>query len=327
MSEREGPQRERGATRAVRPAATPGGPAEERAQREREGPQRERGATRAVRPAATPGGPVEERAQRGREGGQPQERVAGFAGVGRVMVVIPTYNEVANLESVIARLRAAVPEAHALVVDDSSPDGTGELADRLAVRDDRVRVLHRAQKAGLGAAYIAGFRQVLGEGFDAVVEMDADGSHAPEELPRLLAALRDADLVLGSRWVPGGEVRNWPRVRQLISRGGNLYARLLLRFPVRDATGGYRAYRRVVLETLKLDEVASQGYCFQIDLAWKTWREGFRVVEVPITFTERVQGQSKMSRAIVTEALWRVAQWGLTQRSGSARAKALARRG
>jgi len=250
-----------------------------------------------------------------------------FEDLGRVIVVIPTYNEVANVESIVARLRAAVPEAHALVVDDSSPGGTGELADRLAVGDDRVRVLHRAQKAGLGAAYIAGFRQVLAEGFDAVVEMDADGSHAPEELPRLLAALRGADLVIGSRWVPGGEIRNWPWLRQVISRGGNLYARLLLRFPVRDATGGYRAYRRVVLETLKLDEVASQGYCFQIDLAWKSWREGFRVVEVPITFTEREHGQSKMSRAIVTEALWRVAQWGLTHRSGSARARALARRG
>jgi len=250
-----------------------------------------------------------------------------FGDLGRVIVVIPTYNEVANVESIVARLRAAVPEAHALVVDDSSPDGTGELADRLAVGDDRVRVLHRAQKAGLGAAYIAGFRQVLTEGFDAVVEMDADGSHAPEELPRLLAALRGADLVIGSRWVPGGEVRNWPWLRQVISRGGNLYARLLLRFPVRDATGGYRAYRRVVLETLKLDEVASQGYCFQIDLAWKSWREGFRVVEVPITFTEREHGQSKMSRPIVTEALWRVAQWGLTHRSRSARARALARRG
>ena len=249
-----------------------------------------------------------------------------FEDLGRVIVVIPTYNEVANVEPIVARLRAAVPEAHALVVDDSSPDGTGELADRLAVGDDRVRVLHRAQKAGLGAAYIAGFRQVLAEGFDAVVEMDADGSHAPEELPRLLAALRGADLVIGSRWVPGGEIRNWPWLRQVISRGGNLYARLLLRFPVRDATGGYRAYRRVVLETLKLDEVASQGYCFQIDLAWTAWREGFRVVEVPITFTEREHGQSKMSRAIVTEALWRVAQWGLTHRSRSARAKALARR-
>jgi dolichol-phosphate mannosyltransferase len=250
-----------------------------------------------------------------------------FADIGRILVIIPTYNEVANLEQIVGRLRAAVPEAHALVVDDGSPDGTGELADRLAVTDDQVRVLHRSEKTGLGAAYIAGFRQALADGFDVAVEMDADGSHAPEELPRLLAGLRDADLVIGSRWIPGGEMRNWPPLRQVISRGGNLYARLLLRFPVRDATGGYRAYRRVVLETLKLDEVASQGYCFQIDLAWKSWRGGFRVVEVPITFTQREHGQSKMSRAIVTEALWRVTQWGLTHRSRSARAKALAGRG
>jgi dolichol-phosphate mannosyltransferase len=250
-----------------------------------------------------------------------------LADLGRVLVVIPTYNEAANLESIVGRLRAAVPEAHALVVDDGSPDGTGETADRLAADDDQVHVLHRTEKAGLGAAYIAGFRLALADGFDVAVEMDADGSHAPEELPRLLAALREADLVIGSRWVPGGEVRNWPRSRHLISRGGNLYTRLLLRFPVRDATAGFRAYRRVVLETLKLDEVASQGYCFQIDLAWKTWREGFRVVEVPITFTERVLGHSKMSRAIVTEALWRVGAWGLTHRSRSARRRALERRG
>jgi dolichol-phosphate mannosyltransferase len=249
-----------------------------------------------------------------------------FADLGRVLVVIPTYNEAANLEQVTARLRAAVPEVDVLVVDDSSPDGTGAIADRLAAADNSVHVLHRSEKAGLGAAYIAGFRWALSSGYDAVVEMDADGSHAPEELPRLLAALRDADLVIGSRWVPGGEVRNWPMPRLLLSRGASLYTRVLLRYPVRDATAGYRAYRRAVLEDLKLDEVASQGYCFQIDLGWKTWRTGFRVVEVPITFTEREVGQSKMSRAIVTEALWRVAVWGLTSRSRSARTKALAAR-
>jgi dolichol-phosphate mannosyltransferase len=249
-----------------------------------------------------------------------------FADLGRVLVVIPTYNEAANLEPVTFRLRAAVPEADVLVVDDGSPDGTGAIADRLAAADDSVRVLHRSEKAGLGAAYIAGFRWALSEGYDAVVEMDADGSHAPEELPRLLAALHEADLVIGSRWVPGGQTRNWPLTRQLISRGGSLYSRIMLRFPVRDATAGYRAFRRTVLEHLKLDEVASQGYCFQIDLAFKTWRDGFRVVEVPITFTEREVGTSKMSRAIVTEAVWRVAVWGLTSRSRSARAKALAER-
>jgi dolichol-phosphate mannosyltransferase len=248
------------------------------------------------------------------------------AGVGRVLVIIPTYNEMANLASIVGRLRAAVPEAQALVVDDSSPDGTGELADQLAAADEQVHVLHRAEKAGLGAAYVAAFRWALDQGFDVAVEMDADGSHAPEELPRLLAALRGADLVIGSRWVPGGEVRNWPWSRQLLSRAGNLYARTLLRFPVRDATGGYRAYRRQVLQELDLDRVASQGYCFQIDLVWTAWRAGFEVSEVPITFTERTAGQSKMSRSIVTEALWRVAMWGLTRPSGSARRRALTRR-
>jgi len=248
------------------------------------------------------------------------------ADLGRVLVVIPTYNEAETLEPVVARLRASVPEADVLVVDDGSPDGTGDIADRLVAADPGVHVLHRTQKAGLGAAYIAGFRWALAEGYDVVVEMDSDGSHAPEELPRLLTALREADLVIGSRWVPGGQIRNWPFYRQVISIGGSTYARLLLRFPVRDSTSGYRAFRRQVLEELKLDEVASQGYCFQIDLAWKTWRSGFRVREVPITFTEREVGRSKMSRAIVIEALWRVAGWGLTSRSRSARARALAAR-
>jgi dolichol-phosphate mannosyltransferase len=248
------------------------------------------------------------------------------ADLGRVLVVIPTYNEAETLEPVVARLRASVPEADVLVVDDGSPDGTGQIADRLVAADPAVHVLHRTQKAGLGAAYIAGFRWALAEGYDVVVEMDSDGSHAPEELPRLLTALREADLVIGSRWVPGGQIRNWPLYRQVISIGGSTYARVLLRFPVRDSTSGYRAFRRQVLEELKLDEVASQGYCFQIDLAWKTWRSGFRVREVPITFTEREVGRSKMSRAIVIEALWRVAGWGLTSRSRSARARALAAR-
>jgi len=248
------------------------------------------------------------------------------ADLGRVLVVIPTYNEAETLAPVVARLRAAVPEAGVLVVDDGSPDGTGDVADRLVAADPSVHVLHRAQKAGLGAAYIAGFRWALADGYDVVVEMDSDGSHAPEELPRLLSALREADLVIGSRWVPGGQIRNWPLYRQVISIGGSTYARVLLRFPVRDSTSGYRAFRRQVLEELKLDEVASQGYCFQIDLAWKTWRSGFRVQEVPITFTEREVGRSKMSRAIVLEALWRVAAWGLTSRSRSARARALAAR-
>lgn len=246
------------------------------------------------------------------------------ADLGRVLVVIPTYNEAENLEPLLGRLRKAVPEADVLVVDDGSPDGTGAIADRIAAADPSVRVLHRAEKTGLGTAYIAGFRFALGQGYDAVVEMDADGSHAPEELPRLLTALRDNDLVIGSRWVPGGQVRNWPMSRLLLSRGASVYTRLLLRYPVKDSTAGYRTYRRAVLESLKLEEVASQGYCFQIDLGWKTWRSGFRVAEVPITFTEREVGQSKMSSAIVIEALWRVAVWGLTSRSRGARLRALA---
>jgi dolichol-phosphate mannosyltransferase len=248
------------------------------------------------------------------------------AGLGRVLVVIPTYNEAENLEPLLGRLRTAVPEADVLVVDDGSPDGTGQIADRLAAADPQVRVMHRTEKAGLGAAYVAGFRWALGEGYDAVTEMDADGSHAPEELPRLLTALRDADLVIGSRWVPGGQVRNWPLHRLLLSRGASLYTRLLLRYPVKDATAGYRVYRRPVLEALKLDEVVSAGYCFQIDLGWQTWRAGYRVTEVPITFTERAVGTSKMSSNIVVEALWRVAVWGLTSRSRGARARALAAR-
>jgi dolichol-phosphate mannosyltransferase len=228
-----------------------------------------------------------------------------------VLVVVPTYDEKDNLVPVLARLHAAVPTADALVVDDNSPDGTGRLADRLAAADDRVHVLHRAEKAGLGAAYVAGFAWAQTHDYDVVVEMDADGSHAPEQLPRLLAALERADLVLGSRWVPGGEVVNWPKSRELLSRGGNAYTRSVLRLPLRDATGGFRAYRRAVLDDLPLGKVASQGYCFQVDLAWQTWKAGYTVVEVPITFVERERGRSKMSRSIVVEALWRVTWWGL----------------
>jgi dolichol-phosphate mannosyltransferase len=246
--------------------------------------------------------------------------------LGRVLVVIPTYNERDNLEPIVGRVRSAVPDAHILVVDDNSPDGTGKLADELAAADEDVHVLHRTEKNGLGQAYIAGFRWALVAGYGVVVEMDADGSHAPEELPRLLTALADADLVLGSRWVPGGEVRNWPVLRLLISRGGSLYTRIMLRMPVKDATGGYRAYRSDVLRALNLDEVSSQGYCFQVDLLRRTWQGGFRVVEVPITFAERERGQSKMSGSIVVEALWRVTLWGFTTRPRSARRRALAAR-
>jgi dolichol-phosphate mannosyltransferase len=233
------------------------------------------------------------------------------AAADRVLVVIPTYNELDTLPAVLARLRAAVPAADALVVDDNSPDGTGGRADELAAADPAIRVLHRRAKAGLGAAYLAGFARALADGYDVVVEMDADGSHAPEELPRLLAALRQADLALGSRWVPGGEVRNWSKGRELLSRFGNGYARTALRTPLRDMTGGFRAYRRPVLERLLADPVRSQGYCFQVDLARRAHQAGFRVVEVPITFTERLAGTSKMGAGIVAEALWRVTLWGL----------------
>jgi dolichol-phosphate mannosyltransferase len=234
--------------------------------------------------------------------------------IGTVLVIVPTYNEIDNLRPIAERLHAAVPSADLLVVDDGSPDGTGALADELAQAQDWLHVLHRAGKEGLGAAYVAGFRWAREKGYDVVVEMDADGSHAPEQLPRLLAALESADLVLGSRWVAGGEVQNWPRSRELLSRGGNAYTRFALRLPLRDATGGYRAYRRTVLDPLLDTGIASQGYCFQVDMAWQVWRAGHRVVEVPITFVERERGESKMSRAIVAEALWRVTLWGLRSR-------------
>ncbi|HEU5421258.1 MAG TPA: polyprenol monophosphomannose synthase [Streptosporangiaceae bacterium] len=231
-----------------------------------------------------------------------------------MLVVIPTYNELANLEPIVGRVRAAVPGADVLVVDDASPDGTGELAVKLAAADDHVRVLHRSGKAGLGAAYIAGFGWGLERGYGTLVEMDADRSHDPADLPRLLAALQDADLVIGSRWVPGGVVVNWPRSRQLLSRGGNTYARLMLGVDVHDATGGFRAYRAGALRAIGLQQVESQGYCFQVDLTLRTVNAGLTVREVPITFTERTLGASKMSWAIVAEALWRVTQWGVRRR-------------
>ena len=232
----------------------------------------------------------------------------------RVLVCVPTYNEAENVREIVERVRAATPEVDVLVIDDGSPDGTGAVADALAAADDQVRVLHRREKAGLGAAYVAGFRWGIAAGYDVLVEMDADGSHQPEELPRLLAALHRADVVLGSRWVSGGEVRNWPTSRRWLSQGGNRYTRVALGMPLHDATGGYRAYRRSVLTAIHLDDIHSQGYCFQVDLVWQAWRLGFRVVEVPITFVERVRGESKMSRAIVAEALWRVTWWALRSR-------------
>lgn len=236
-------------------------------------------------------------------------------GAGSVLVVVPTYDEVDNLEPLVHRLRAAVPRAHVLVVDDNSPDGTGELAEEIAGRDERVHVLHRLGKQGLGAAYLAGFGWGLRHGYDALVEMDADGSHRPEQLPLLLEALAaGADLVLGSRWVPGGGVVDWPWHRRALSRGGNAYTRWVLGLPLRDATGGFRAYRAATLRGLDLATVTSQGYCFQVNLAWRAVRAGCRVVEVPICFVERERGESKMNGAIVREALWRVTGWGVRHR-------------
>lgn len=261
----------------------------------------------------------------------------------RALVIIPTYDERESLPGTLERLRTAVPDADVLVVDDASPDGTGELADALASRDPQVHVLHRRGKGGLGAAYVAGFGWGLERGYDVLVEMDADGSHRPEELPRLLdrlhggsgaatggvvapdladlADLAVPDLVIGSRWVPGGRVVNWPWYRALLSRGGNLYTRLVLGIGVRDATGGYRAFPAATLRRIDLATVESHGYCFQVDMTWRVLRDGGTVAEVPITFVEREAGVSKMSRAIVAEALGKVTLWG-----GAATCRAARRR-
>lgn len=234
--------------------------------------------------------------------------------IASALVVIPTYNEAPNIEPVLERVRAAVPDADILVVDDGSPDGTGDLADKVADRDSHVHVLHRTAKDGLGAAYVAGFGWGLERAYDVFVEMDADGSHQAEELPRLLAGLDSADLVIGARWMRGGVVVNWPYRRKLLSRGGNRYVRLALGMPVRDATGGFRAFRRATLEGVDLPTVTSQGYCFQVDLTRRAFAAGFRIAEVPITFVERVYGDSKMTGDIVREALRNVTRWGIRYR-------------
>jgi dolichol-phosphate mannosyltransferase len=235
----------------------------------------------------------------------------------RSVVIIPTYNECENIGPIVGRVRASVPDADVLVVDDGSPDGTGDLADALAVRDPNIHVLHRSGKDGLGAAYRAGMRWALDAGYEAIVEMDADGSHQPEQLARLLGALRSvdtgqgADLVLGSRWVPGGVVVNWPASRRLISQGGSAYSRLALGLPIKDVTGGYRAFTADALRLIQHDRTDSQGYCFQIDTARRAFDAGLTVVEVPITFVERERGSSKMEPGIVLEAMLRVTLWGI----------------
>ncbi|GIH07324.1 dolichol-phosphate mannosyltransferase [Rhizocola hellebori] len=247
------------------------------------------------------------------------EQVDGVPGVGRVVVIIPTYNESENVRLITARVREAVPQVDVLVADDNSPDGTGRIADELAAADPQIHVLHRAGKEGLGAAYIAGFGWARERGYDAVVQMDADGSHAPEELPKLLHALRDADAVIGSRYVRGGKVVNWPLHREVLSRGGNIYVRTVLGMKIKDATGGYRAYRMAVLDKEELASIQSQGYSYQVELTWRIHRNGFIMTEVPITFAEREHGASKMSGSIVKEALWRVTIWGAKSRANSVR--------
>lgn len=233
---------------------------------------------------------------------------------GRVLVVIPTYNERENLAWIVGRVRRSAPGVDVLVVDDGSPDGTGGVADTLAADDAQVSVLHRTEKAGLGAAYLHGFAVALERGYDVVGEMDADGSHQPEQLSLLLDALEDADLVIGSRWVAGGSVVNWPLSRKVLSVGGNIYARVLLGIPLHDVTAGYRLFRRTTLETIDLGSVESAGYIFQTDLAFRTVRAGLRVVEVPIEFVERVRGESKMSPDVAIESLRRITTWGLRER-------------
>ena len=225
----------------------------------------------------------------------------------RALVCLPTYNEHENLEPMLRALGGILgPDDRVLVIDDNSPDGTGMLADRLGGELDFRSVLHRDRKKGLGPAYLAGFRRALEDGAELVLELDCDFSHDPKDVPRLLEAAAEADLVLGSRYVPGGGVENWGRVRRLISAGGSLYARLLLGVPVRDLTGGFKCIRRAVLEAIDLDAVHSKGYAFQIELTYRALRRGFRVREVPIRFVDREVGGSKMSRAIVLEAIWKV---------------------
>ncbi|MGN6324962.1 polyprenol monophosphomannose synthase [Pseudolysinimonas sp.] len=231
----------------------------------------------------------------------------------RTVVIIPTFDEIENLENAVAAVFAAVPDASILVVDDDSPDGTGDLADRIAAADPRVAVLHRTERAGLGQAYLAGFRTALAAGHEVLIEMDSDGSHPADALPAMLARLDEADrpgLVIGSRWTPGGRVVDWPVSRRRLSEAANAYARIALRIRVRDSTAGFRAYRAETLRAIPLDDVQSHGYCFQIDMTIRALDAGFGVAEVPITFRDRLLGQSKMSAGIVLEAMLRVTQWG-----------------
>jgi len=234
--------------------------------------------------------------------------------IDRILVIIPTYNEPVNTPFNTPAVHENAPHVDILIADDNSPDGTGAIADDLAAADSHIKVLHRTKKAGLGAAYLAGFEWARENGYNVVVEMDADGSHRPQDLPKLLAKLPEADVVLGSRWTKGGRVVNWPKSREILSRGGNLYTRLWLGIPIADATGGFRVYRVSALDKMGLTDVESQGYCFQVDLSWRAAQAGLRIVEVPIVFVEREFGESKMSQDIVAEALKRVTVWGFEKR-------------
>lgn len=240
-----------------------------------------------------------------------------------VLVVIPTYNERLNLFPIIDRVLRATPDADILVVDDDSPDGTGRVAAQLAKQETRLNVLHRSAKGGLAQAYVSGFRWGIEAGYDKLVAMDADGSHHPEALPWMLYLSQHSDIVLGSRWVDGGVVENWPKRREALSRAGNLYARVALGISVRDATGGFRVYDAAIFRKIDLGNVSARGYIFQLDLVWRALQEGFRVTETPITFTERVVGESKMSGAIVRESILYVTRWGFQRRCKSLRAKLL----
>jgi dolichol-phosphate mannosyltransferase len=235
-----------------------------------------------------------------------------------VLVVVPTFNEAHNIERMIGAVRLALPEASVLVVDDGSPDGTAEIVAGLA--GPQVQLLHRTRKEGLGRAYVAGFAWGLERGFARFVEIDADFSHHPADLPALVGTTEGADVAIGSRYVPGGRVVGWTRGRELLSRFGNAYARRLLGFPFRDSTSGFRCYRRAVLERIGLEDVASQGYGFQIDMTYRAWRHGFSIEEIPIEFRDREEGSSKMSRAIVIEAVLSVARWALRDRIRNRRA-------
>src|SRR5437764_2583218 len=226
----------------------------------------------------------------------------------KTLIIIPTYNEAENLRPLLEAIFSFVAATDVLIVDDNSPDGTGDLADAIAAKDARVHVLHRSGKLGLGTAYIAGFKYAVAHGYDAAFEMDADFSHDPRYLPDFLKAIEHADLVIGSRYIPGGSTRNWSFLRRFISGGGNIFARFMLGIPVQDCTAGFRCYRRQVLESIDLDTIQSQGYAFQVEMAYRVMQQGFKIVETPIVFMDRRIGKSKMSRKIVIEAFIYVLQ-------------------